>query len=197
MIAICLWMLMTLQLKVKGCAACKRWNSKRLKHSLIQRRQFTGKYSECCTSKEKIGAPPWPLLRKNRKKISLCFCHLCQTVVYQAATIAAASNLFLFNYSRIQHQKLLPHAYIQSLPESPQQQRNTHTHRAARSPECVSVCICVLCVSGCVSECASVSVSVCCCVCISVYLSVYICVNMKVVSLMHSSVCLCGQTFDL
>lgn len=144
MIAICLWMLMTLQLKVKGCAACKRWNSKRLKHSLIQHRQFTGKYSECCTSKEKIGAPPWPLLRKNRKKISRCFCHLCQTVDYQAATIAAASNLFRFNYSRIQHQKPPPHAYIQSLPGSLLQQRNTHTHRAARSPECVSVCICVL-----------------------------------------------------
>lgn len=176
MIAICLWMLMTLQLKVKGCAACKRWNSKRLKHSLIQRRQFTGKYSECCTSKEKIGAPPWPLLRKNRKKISQCFCHLCQTVDYQAATIAAASNLFLFNYSRIQHQKPPPHAYIQSLPELPQQQRNTHTQPLDHPSVflCVSVCCVYLGVYLsvhvylCVYLCVAVCVSLCIWVCISV-----------------------------
>lgn len=95
---------------------------------------------------------------EQKKKISRCFCHLCQTIDYQAATIAAASNLFLFNYSRIQHQKPPPQAYIQPLPQSPQQQGNTHTHRVCI---CVSLCVC---------------------------LSMYICVNMKVVSLMHSSV---------
>lgn len=171
MIAICLWMLMTLQLKVKGCAARKRWNSKRLKHSLIQRHQFTGKYSECCTSKEKIGAPPWPLLRKNRKKSAdtfVIFVKPSTTRLPPSLPHQSFSSLITAEFSTRNRRHTLTFSRCQNHRSN----RETHTEPLDH----LSVCLCVHVTHRHVSLCIWVCISVltrrlwvCCtalCVCV-------------------------------
>ncbi len=60
----------TPQCKVKGCAASKRLNSKRVKHLLIQRHHFTRKPLNAACQGKSSGL--YFDLQRRRKKISLC-----------------------------------------------------------------------------------------------------------------------------